>query len=435
MGKIFALGKYNKLYKYIWIYIVIRVINEYFFGTSFPTQWVFKIFEPQNYPPTIIIQEVFNYFGAFIFSLFLNHYEKKQMSELNEKEIFHKNDMDSSNSSNKIEYIYVEQEISSNISPLSIIFPIIFSIISEAIMFLYIHIGLEGLDIWVFDLFFMAILTKIIFDRPVYAHRKIAISILIIFSTLFKLISTFLMMYDNNRRLLYQNHAAIIPFGIIAYILLSLLRNYTLCKIKWLLDVKYVTVSTLLITYNLIGTIIFLIVSFPINFKKCADKEEFDDIDLICHATIEKDNKIEYYFDEYTYFFNHLWQIDKIAIANIFYLILFSVRIFLNFLRILYSILIIKHLSPEFYLCPACIYFLIIKILDLINRIIGKENISPEIFNIMAEFVSIFGTMIFLELIELKFLNLNLNIRKNIELRSMIEYQIFNTNEEDENES
>ena len=432
MGKIFALGKYNKLYKYIWIYIAIRVINEYFFGTSFPTKLVFKIFEPQNYPPTIIIQEVFNYFGAFILSLFLNHYEKKQMSELKEKEIFNHNDMDSSTSSSKIEYIYVEQEISSRASSLSIIFPIIFSIISTTLMFLYTHIGLKGLDIWVFDLFFMAILTKIIFDRPIYAHRKIAISILIIFSTIFKLVSTFLMMYDNNRRLLYKNHAAIIPFGIIAYIMLSLLRNYTICKIKWLLDVKYVTISSLLITYNLIGTIIFLIVSFPISFKKCADKEEFDDIDLICHATIEKDKKIEYYFDEYTYFFNHLWQIDKLVITNIFYIILFLVRIFLNFLRILYSILIIKHLSPEFYLCPASIYFLIIKILDLINAIIGKENISPEIFNSMAEFVSIFGIMIFLELIELKFLNLNVNIRKNIELRSMIEYQIFNEDEEED---
>ena len=36
MGKFIAFGKYNKLYKYLWIYIAIRVVNEYFFGTSFP---------------------------------------------------------------------------------------------------------------------------------------------------------------------------------------------------------------------------------------------------------------------------------------------------------------------------------------------------------------------------------------------------------------
>ena len=40
--------------------------------------------------------------------------------------------------------------------------------------------------------------------------------------------------------------------GIILYIMLSFLRNYSLCKIKWLLDYKYVNTSAFLIVYNLI---------------------------------------------------------------------------------------------------------------------------------------------------------------------------------------
>ena len=431
MGKFIAFGKYNKLYKYLWIYIAIRVINEYFFGTSFPTQIVIDLFRPENFPKNIIIQENFNYLGAFIFSIILYYYEHKMtkiIKKVDEDKFQNDDDL-----KKQIQYIYRENEPIeyNNLSVLSIIFPIIISILSLTLMSIFIIIGLSGLDIWVFDLFFVSNLTRIIFDRPIYGHKKIALLFIIIFSNLFKITSTFIMIYDDKKRLIYKNHIMIIPFAIILYIMLSFLRNYSLCKIKWLLDYKYVNTSAFLIVYNLIGTIILFIACIISNSVKCADKSNFDDIDIICKINIEKDNKIEYYFDQFSYFFEKLWQNDKNVFLNIFYLLLFIIKLFLNFLRILFSLLIIKHLNQEFYMCPACIYFFIIKLLNIITDIIKKENIWPDLFSSIAELVTIIGTLVYLELIELKFSNLNRDLRKNIELRALSDYKSSDEDEDD----
>ena len=432
MGKFIAFGKYNKLYKYLWIYIAIRVINEYFFGTSFPTQIVIDLFRPENFPQNIIIQENFNYLGAFIFSIFLHYYEQKITKII--KIVDEDKSQSDSDSKSHIKYIYTELEPPelSDFSLISVIIPIILSIVATTSMSIFISIGLGGLDYYVFDLFFMAYLTKIIFDRPIFRHKKIALFIIMIFSNLFKIISTLIIIYDDNNRSIYKNHVLLIPFGIVTYIMLSFLRNYSLCKIKWLLDFRYVSVSDLLINYNLIGTIMLFIACIISHFVKCVDKDKFNDIDIICQVNILKDNKIEYYFDEYTQFFGKLWQKDKNAFLNILYIFLFMVKLFLNFLRILYSLLIIKHLNPEFYLCPAFIYFFIVKLLNFVNALIKKENIWSEFFNSIAEIVGIIGILIYLELIELRFLNLNRDLKKNIELRALTEYRSSELDEDEQ---
>ena len=78
MGKIISLGEYNKLYKYLWIYVAIRVVNEYFFGNSFPKQLVIGLFKSDNFPPNRIIQEKFNYLGGFFFQFFFIFMKKSK---------------------------------------------------------------------------------------------------------------------------------------------------------------------------------------------------------------------------------------------------------------------------------------------------------------------------------------------------------------------
>ena len=425
MGKIISLGEYNKLYKYLWIYVAIRVVNEYFFGNSFPKQLVIGLFKSDNFPPNRIIQEKFNYLGGFFFSIFFHFYEKKQIKIIYKEENEEQKTNTDSISSNKIEYIHNEYDPTdvSNLPLITVLIPIVLSIIALTSMNIYQIIGLDGLDYWVLDLFFMAYLTKFIFNRPVYGHKKIALLIIFIFSTLFKSISTILLANDKDHRIIYKDYPIFIPFGIVIYILFSLLRNYSLCKIKWLLEYKYVKLSDILIIYNTVGTILLFIASMISNFVKCVDKEEFDDIDLICNIALIKGNSTEYYFDEYTHFFGKLWKTDINAWLNFLYIILFLIKLFANFLKLLYSLLIIKHLNPEFYLCPTFIYFFVFKILKIIDEIFKHNNTLSEIFNAIAEAVGIIGIMIYLELIELRFLNLNRELRKNIEMRAMTEYK------------
>ena len=68
-----SFGKYNKLYKYIWIYVIIRILNEYlFFGYTDKIKPSF--FQSCTYPPNILIQIFFIYLGAFISSIIINYF-------------------------------------------------------------------------------------------------------------------------------------------------------------------------------------------------------------------------------------------------------------------------------------------------------------------------------------------------------------------------
>ena len=82
-------------------------------------------------------------------------------------------------------------------------------------------------------------------------------------------------------------------------------------------------------------------------------------------------------------------------------------------------------------MCPACIYFFIMKLLNIITDMSKKENIWPDLFSSIAELVTIIGTLIYLELIELKFSNLNRDLRKNIELRALSDYKSSDEDEDD----
>ena len=138
---------------------------------------------------------------------------------------------------------------------------------------------------------------------------------------------------------------------------------------------------------------------------------------------IKKENSTEYYYDSFTYYFEQIWKKGKKELNNIIYILLFVLKLLISALISLFSILIVKHLSPENYFCAYEIFFFIIRLCGLINSIIIDEDIKVHIFLFLAESVSLLGIIIYLELIEIKIFNLNLNLKKNIEMRSLSEYK------------
>ena len=121
---------------------------------------------------------------------------------------------------------------------------------------------------------------------------------------------------------------------------------------------------------------------------------------------------------------------------NIFYLFLFIIIIILNTFRILYFILIIRHLSPEYYSSSYDLYYIIINVISLIEAIINKGDIKLEIYDVFAEIGSLIAILIYLEIIALNFCNLNHDLKKYIENRGIDEYNIDNLyNEIDNNEN
>ena len=420
MEKFISFGKNNKLYKYLWIYVIIRLVYDYLFSDVFPNQIKPSIFDSQNYPPNILIQTFFNYLGALIFSIVFYLYLKSQVKIVKKDEL-----LSSSNAFKKYKLIFEEKGPKIQLRPL--IFTIFLSITSIELIKIIVFIDLWSLSYWVFDLFFISYINLMMFGIPIFSHKKCAIIFILIFSTLFKLLSTFEYINNDNYNLFYKNHIILIPIIAITFPCLSLLRFYSLCKITWLLDYKFIPVKIFFLIYNIIGVILLLISSLISSNVKCMDKAKINDINLICSIKIGND----YYFDSFSYYFKQLWRNERNIGLNILYLFLFLIQLLLNALRILYSILIVKHLNPEFYLCSYEIYFFSIRFIGLIKAIIDDNNIVTEIYNLLAELFSLIGVMVYLELIEFKFCNLNHNLKKNIEMRSINEYSIQEINDDD----
>ena len=415
---------YNKLYKYIWIYISIRIINDYIFFETFPKQIRPNIFNLNNYPSNILVPIFFIYLGSFIFSILLYFYSKEKLK-------VEKKDEQSIKSDSLKRYELIHYIYEPNIKLRTIIFTSFLSIMSiELTRILYI-IGFMSLFYFSFDLFFVAYINLIIFDKPIYSHKKCAILFILIFSTIFKFISNYEYVSNDKYNLFYKNHIILIPIFMIIYILLTLIRFYSLCKIKWIFDYKFIPVRIFFIIYNFLGIIIILIPCLISSNVKCADKTKINDINLICLIKIDND----YYFDSFSYYFKQLWRNDRNIGMNILYLFLFLIQLLLNALRLLYSLLIIRNLSPEYYLCSYGIYFFISRFFELINAIINDVVINTAIFNLLADTVSLICILIYLELIELNFCNLNHNLKKNIENRCIDDYNVNNLYDDNDKDS
>ena len=95
----------------------------------------------------------------------------------------------------------------------------------------------------------------------------------------------------------------------------------------------------------------------------------------------------------------------------------------------------VKHLSAEYYQVYFQILYFIIIFIGVVKTIIDGGELKLPIYSVLAEFGSVVGTMVYLELIELKFFKLDENLKKNIEMRSLSEYTTDNLYNGDDNDS
>ena len=311
----------------------------------------------------------------------------------------------------------------------------------------FIVFGLNGLDYWMFEILFMALINSKLFDIPLYKHKKLGIFIVIFFCSLFKIISTIYRFIDDNNPKLYKVYHSLILIGIIIYFLIILLRAYSFCKIKWICDTKYILPSKILLVYNLFGTFLCFIVSIIPHFYPCTESynnNENSFQNIVCKVKENKDSKILYY-DNYSIYFKKFLKKSLISI------IIFILKTIFCFSNKIFTIYIIKNLSPEYIICSNSIYYFITEIIDscffLFSSLKDKEGLNRaqdnnkykdfkfyKFYGLIAEIFCFLGCIIYLELIELHFCHLDYNINKNIKIRAKIDINdegLF----DDENES
>ena len=144
----------------------------------------------------------------------------------------------------------------------------------------------------------------------------------------------------------------------------------------------------------------------------------------------------EYYFDKLDKFFVDIRSLSSTNVFINILLILFYPVI--NFLEILVQLLIIYYLNPIYLLVRDNIYRFITRIIFV--SIGAKKNaglyFTPKFFILeLAEILALLGECVYLQLIELKFCNLDVNLNKNIIDRSKEDSKFLEMNTLNDNHS
>ena len=408
------LGKYQTNYKYIFIYIIILLFFNYFFGSGFPEEMKISFFRNENYAYSIIVSDIFQYFSILILGLILLKIEKKKTapiqkgmrpSKLSENyEIFELELIEEENK--KINFSYVFYCLI-----------ILAYIINTKLLFFFFAYKLQDLSLWSIEIIYVCIFNISVFGSKIYIHQKISIAIILISDLITQVLSIISKYKDdkNDTIVLYKSYPWLYPVGIFGFLLLYLVDAYILCKIKWYFHLKFISISKILIFFGAGGTIFSLIISLISHFIECGNNK-FSEI--VCPSYEDETKK---YFDNFFIFFKNMWRQDRNSTINSIYIILYVIKLFLKAIIYFLGFLIIEYLTPVFYLFARWTADLIIYLIYIIYYLSTSSLNIKFIFDILFLILSFLGMITYLEIIELNFCNLNRDVKENIEQRAETE--------------
>jgi len=366
-----------------------------------------------------------NYLGTLIISIILYKIREKKsgINEQDDENIIKENDSEIKLIPNDIKH-----NLNKNISFLKLVF-----ILSYWVFIDHISRIIESLiifDKWVFELLFISILTSKLLKTEIYRHQKLGIIINSVSCFILGIIRFIIIyQYNNNDENIYYfcaKYLWFIPISIIIYLFIVISSSYIYVKLKFYMDLKFISQTKLLILYGLIGLILNSIAcSIETSFKCVGENKDF-----FCKINIYKNETKEYDYDSYVeniviFFEDFSGLPTKVIIIEIF---LFIFGIIVYYWSLYFEILVIKYLSPMHFMFSSLIYLFIIEFIFLINYNTSEKynnNIeisyqnSISLLNIIAYTFSLIGFMIYLEIIELNFCKLNYNLRKYIYDRSI----------------
>jgi hypothetical protein len=239
----------------------------------------------------------------------------------------------------------------------------------------------------------LSFLSKQIFGTKIHKHQKFAIFIVLIFCSLIKFSSYIITLEINDQSILFIKKKYWIPIGIIYFLIIISLRSYANCKIKYILDYKYIPIVKLLIFYGFSGILICSFICLITTYQKC----NYD----IC--LIENNN----IFEPKKYYDNFLIYIEKfsktLSSERVLEILLNILSLLINFFCVFSKVLVIN-------------FFRLNSEREIENKIYVKYilDLSNDIFSFLS-------VIIYLELIELHFCGCDYNLRKNIIERSIYE--------------
>ena len=435
MVKYISFGDCTKKLIYIFLSTMFLLLNRFFIGFSFDEEIKYKIqiLDNDNFSNHYLIQEIFEYLFCIIVALILILKEKIGQKKI----LMNKKEEDNNEILSRRSYtlisnfsiIYREtyEKDESNYSKLSI-FSIFFLYISLEQIKIIFKKFFAHMDIWMIELYIVAILNKKIFKIEIYKHQKLAFlinsaSLLLNFATII-----LTLIEGDEKKALYVKYTGLIPIAIIIYGLYAFYLSYSFISIKRLMDLKFISFNKILLIYGTFGCI------FCIIFCTVSTFSNMQSGDYIANYLFKvKGDNNQTYIDNFIIYFQSFSNKD----INSDFKRNEIIKIFLSSLSFaiykLYTFKVIEDLTilhkifsyPLYYFGQKFVFLCVkaYKISDEDKYLKGKL-----ITDTLSDFFSIIGYLIYIEIVQINIFNLNYNLRKNIMARSKMEAHFLENN-------
>ena len=213
------------------------------------------------------------------------------------------------------------------------------------------------------------------------------------------------------------------------------------------MDLKYISPNKLLINYGLLGTLFYTGICIFTTFVKCDGSKEINVYDYICphikngtqDTSYKESNNTSHdkYFESFIFYFNTSDNVMDIIIEILTVILGMICFYFQKY----FFMMTIKFLTPIHVMFIYPLFYFALKIIYLAYYFFdyilgGKEknefnDSSSQFFvekfflDMSGDIISIIGFLIYLEILQLSFCELDYNVRNNIITRSKIDSQMF----------
>jgi hypothetical protein len=304
---------------------------------------------------------------------------------------------------------------------------------------------------WVVELLSITIFSLLIFKSKIKNHHKVAI--LVIAPLIFThIINAMIPMThhkckteieckrkyisDNGLYEMMKNKYGVYSFMVIGLTLFSIImKDYSWIQSKYLMDIRGINVYIILLVTGVTGFILVIILFIISSYNPCdivnvinVDfvNELYTDINNITYPMSkqicfvseynENENILKFYYDNFFLFFkDYNLKEDKFEIFFVMplYFLLISIINICN-------IMMIRYLDPNYILINKNASYFLEKFIYYFFIIKCNEEYGTFSFFIIDEIqllISIISNLIYIEVIELKFCELDYDLKKNIEIR------------------
>ena len=428
---VISFGEVNKSLLFILFMSISMVFNQYLYGfTYIECFYDMNIYRSlyqaivgsnkEDFPRHRIFDPLFSYLGVIALSLFIPKEKVKKREkneEIKEEESSETSSkgIDSNNHLPKLIHNELKNYLNNRGGIIIFILILILWIIEENLVLIYVDI-FQDLDFWFFELIFISIIFSNHFIFKIYSHQKLSMALSIGVGSILKIYNISISLISEDEKI-YKKYPLVF-FFVILYFLIILARSYVNTQIKVFMDLKFISNRTLLMSYGLTGAILCAIVGIITSFVPCTDNKAIET--FVCKV---KYNDKSYYDEIHSYI-----ESSKNMSARLIIIVLGIISFFCN--KFFYT-LIIKNYTPIHVIFSFPMQFFIEKTFLLIftaiffrSHLFSEENqLEKFLLDISGDIVSIFGFLIYLEIIELNFCKLNYNLKKNIISRGENDYK------------